>query len=387
VFLAPFPGKAEGRTLGSVDDPGDDEVRYLRAAFEVARVSRRFLDWMDVAAEKLAPGRSDALAAEIASELAPEIVRARAALDLAPPPPDLRRYADHLAAAFSHVEQATALFAGHPQAPPPARIGLILEALHERARAEDGFYSLRRAAPPFAGYWQLPDTAVDDRPARAAGPEGPGTGVIHVSPGEHHGGFALFVPEVYAVDRSWPVVVALHGGSGNGPDFLWTWLREAKSRGYLLVAPSAVGSTWGPLEDRGLLEILAWLRARYAVDTGRVLLTGLSDGATFTLVYGLAHPDVYRALAPLCGVLHPVNEPLGNLDRARGVPIYLVHGALDFLFPVATARAAHDELARAGAAVEYRELPELSHTYPRSENVRILDWFEALPAGPPVRRA
>jgi phospholipase/carboxylesterase len=95
-------------------------------------------------------------------------------------------------------------------------------------------------------------------------------------------------------------------------------------------------------------------------------------------LYGLAHPRVYRAIAPLCGVLHPANQLMGNLERAGGVPIYLVHGALDFLFPVQLARMARDTLTDAGAALEYRELPDLSHTYPRSENVLILKWFERL---------
>ena len=32
-------------------------------------------------------------------------------------------------------------------------------------------------------------------------------------------------------------------------------------------------------------------------------------------------------------------------------------------------------LKEAGAAVVYREIADLSHTYPRDENARILDWF------------
>jgi phospholipase/carboxylesterase len=36
-----------------------------------------------------------------------------------------------------------------------------------------------------------------------------------------------------------------------------------------------------------------------------------------------------------------------------------------------------DVLAAAGARVVYRELDDLSHTYPREENARILDWLEA----------
>jgi phospholipase/carboxylesterase len=204
---------------------------------------------------------------------------------------------------------------------------------------------------------------------------------MQVAEGEHHGGFALYVPEHYTADHPWPLIITLHGASGNGRDFLWTWVREAKSLGYLLVAPSSQDTTWGPDDDAGLLEIIAWMKQRYRVASDRILLTGLSDGATFTLLYGLGHPDVYRALAPLCGVLHPANEALGNMERARGMPIYLVHGAQDFLFPVQLARMARDQLVTAGALLEYRELPELSHTYPhpRTENVRILHWFEALP--------
>jgi phospholipase/carboxylesterase len=112
-----------------------------------------------------------------------------------------------------------------------------------------------------------------------------------------------------------------------------------------------------------------------------VLLTGLSDGGTFTLLYGLAHPDVFRALAPACGVLHPANVARGNLARARDVPVYLVHGTLDFLFPVALAHITRDVLTEAGAALTYRELPALSHTHPRTENAAILDWFEGLDGG------
>jgi phospholipase/carboxylesterase len=61
----------------------------------------------------------------------------------------------------------------------------------------------------------------------------------------------------------------------------------------------------------------------------------------------------------------------------RGLPVYLAHGALDWMFPVDMARQARDSLAAAGAAVTYREIEDLSHTYPREENRLILDWFLA----------
>lgn len=353
----------------------DPEARYLNVALEAAGAGRAFLGWMETAAEQLAPERSATLAAEAGRIHGERLRAARAALQSSPPPDDLVPFAERLAEGVGHVNAAFDLFTSFPAAPPPERIPRILGALHEMARAQECFYALRQSLPPFADYWPSPPGTDDRRAAR----EPIDTGVIHVSPGGHHGGFALYVPEDYHAERRWPVIVALHGGSGNGHDFLWTWMREAKLRGYLLVTPTSVGPTWGETDDRGLIEILAWLGRRYRLNEGRFLLTGLSDGATFALLYGLLHPEVYRALSPLCGVLHPANEPLGNLGRARGVPIYLVHGALDFLFPVETARFARDTLLAAGAALEYREIAELSHTYPRTENTRILDWFERLP--------
>jgi phospholipase/carboxylesterase len=85
----------------------------------------------------------------------------------------------------------------------------------------------------------------------------------------------------------------------------------------------------------------------------------------------------FTHLAPACGVLHPMLLVDGGLARARGRPIYLIHGALDWMFPVQVARQAQQVLAAAGSRVVYREIDDLSHTYPRDENPRILDWLMA----------
>jgi phospholipase/carboxylesterase len=53
------------------------------------------------------------------------------------------------------------------------------------------------------------------------------------------------------------------------------------------------------------------------------------------------------------------------------------------MFPVAQARWAEEQLALAGADVVYREIADLSHTYPREENDRILTWFDPALALPP----
>jgi len=359
-------------------DP-EAEAHYRIAAAQATGAARDFLAWLETATERMAPDRFAALVDEARRLHNGPMDAARAQLAAHPPPTEMQSLAASVHDGFAHADASFQHITAIDGGPFMEVIGELLTAWHHAARAQEIFFAARTQLPAFAGFWLLPGATelnlpAQDQPADSAAQ----TGILHLDPAGHHGGFSVFVPETYTADHAWPVIVALHGASGNGRDFLWTWVREANSLGYLLVAPTSVDNTWSEVEDLGLLEIIAWLSQRYRVDNHRILLTGLSDGGTFTLIYGLAHPDVYRALAPLCGVLHPANAPLGNLGRARGVPIYLVHGAQDFLFPVAYARLTRDTLLSAGAALEYRELPELSHTYPRSENVRILRWFDAL---------
>lgn len=355
-----------------LDQRSPEELAYLRAVLAASAVVAEVLAAMEDVAERLAPDRSSGLAAMIAGRFAAPLDTCAAALAAAPSPPALASFDRLFAAGFGHARECAMLFGDFPSAPPQERIPRILTSLHHHAQAQEHLYVLRALLPAFRDYWS------PDRRANTADDTAPRAALVRVSAGGHHGGFAVYVPEEYDGSSAWPLIVALHGGSGNGRDFLWTWVRDAKRTGHLLVAPTAVGSTWGEVDELGLLEIVAWLRSRYRVDGDRVLLTGLSDGGTFALVYGLAHPEVFRALAPCCGVFHPVSFANGNLARARDMPIYLVHGAQDFLFPVGLAHVTRDTLAAAGARLVYRELAELSHTYPRGENPAILEWFSGV---------
>jgi phospholipase/carboxylesterase len=193
------------------------------------------------------------------------------------------------------------------------------------------------------------------------------------------------VPEYYTPDRAWPLVMALHGGSGNGRGFLWSWLRHVRSFGAILVAPTATGNdsntktTWALMGDDtdtpNLARILDAVRDRWNIDPARLLLTGMSDGGTFCYVTGLDGASPFTHLAPVASTFHPLMAEMADADRLRGLPIYLVHGRLDWMFPVQVARQTQQALSAAGADVTYREIDDLSHCYPREVNADILSWL------------
>lgn len=195
------------------------------------------------------------------------------------------------------------------------------------------------------------------------------------------GSYALYVPETYTPDRAWPLVVALHGGSGNGRLFLWSWLRDARSHGAILLAPTARGSTWALMGDDvdtpNLMQTLTQIRSLWNIDATRMLLTGMSDGGTFSYVSGLADASPFTHLAPVAGTFHPMLVQMADRVRLRDLPVFITHGVLDWMFPVEAARFAQRAFAGLGARVTYREIEDLSHTYPFEINTEILHWVDA----------
>ena len=257
----------------------------------------------------------------------------------------------------------------------------LFRGLRHASRAQEALYALTARLPPVSRFFVDPALREDaDLAARLAAPANANTGIFHDhnEPGSR-GGFSVYIPEYYTPDRAWPLVMALHGGSGNGRGFLWSWLRDARSRGAILIAPTATGTTWALMgEDTdtpNLERILDAVRSRWNIDSTRMLLTGMSDGGTFCYVTGFEGTSPFTHLAPVSATFHPLMAEMADAERLRGLPVHIVHGTLDWMFPVQVARQTSEALSAAGANVTYRELDDLSHCYPREMNAEILQWL------------
>ena len=269
----------------------------------------------------------------------------------------------------------------------PDQILGAYRAIRFAGRASEALYPVAQTLRPVSQFFLTDARRTDDAlldSLATADPDRPGLGVMHTeNDRESRGGFSLYVPEYYAPGRhgddGWPLVIALHGGSGHGRDFLWTWLREARSAGVLLLSPTAQTRTWslgGPdLDSQPLNHMIDVIAARWRLDRSRILLTGMSDGGSFSLLGGLVGTVPATHLAPISASFHPSIVRAAPPQRLAGLPVYLTHGALDWMFPIDVARSAAEALRAAGVALRYREIADLSHTYPAEENPRILDWF------------
>lgn len=111
--------------------------------------------------------------------------------------------------------------------------------------------------------------------------------------------------------RKLPLVLAFHGRNGSGRYMAQQtgWHQVGEARGFIVVYPQAEPATGPNIGFSGsidtanpdvafTLELLADLTARFAVDSTRIIVTGVSQGAAFTNRLAVQYPHLFAAIAP-----------------------------------------------------------------------------------------
>jgi len=241
--------------------------------------------------------------------------------------------------------------------------------------------------------------------------------------------YALYVPQGYDPHKTWPLVVALHGAESNhrhmlrrvfGLDNRPGESDEEASRNEvqlpdvpaLVVAPYGRGEIMGydGLGEEDVLRVIADVRRAYKVDAARVSLTGLSMGGGGTWTIGLRHPELFSALAPVCGVTDlrkwippaaagqfdlealEAMSPPAFAENAAGLRVFIFHGDADPVVSVEDSRrmaARFKALGWLGKTVTYTEYPGVDHRawVPAYRGAELLRTLAAIKRDPKAPRA
>ncbi|MGH7934903.1 MAG: hypothetical protein ACREQN_17315 [Candidatus Binataceae bacterium] len=255
-------------------------------------------------------------------------------------------------------------------------------------RALYKIYDLRKAVPVLGQYFVSAGAVAPPEAAPGSvSPEGAPVGFTHRERNDERSDYTLYVPENYTPGAKWPLIICMHGGYGQGDEYIFTWLRPARCAGYILLSPKSLDNTWtmtmGSPDTDSILRMLREVEAEYSIDRSRIYLTGLSDGGIFTYIMGLERHELFAGIAPVAGALHLAIQPVLSEGRGKDLPIFVIHGAHDFIFPVQLTRQTCSLLEELGYNLKYAELPEWGHAYPYSINERlVMPWFEQLPPTP-----
>jgi phospholipase/carboxylesterase len=125
------------------------------------------------------------------------------------------------------------------------------------------------------------------------------------------------------------------------------------------------------------LEIEALIgqeRAR-GIAASRIVLMGFSQGCAMTLLTGLRHAERLAGLVALSGYLPLAESTAAERSAAsQGLPVFMAHGRIDPVIPLARASDSRDLLHTLGHPVEWHEYP-MGHSVCAEEIVALNRWL------------
>lgn len=241
------------------------------------------------------------------------------------------------------------------------------------------------AAPTFLGCGGVADPTpppqsagnprLTARPGQPSITPAAGSSPLGIGSGSRDG--QLYVPTAYTPDTPIPLLVLLHGATGQGSNW-GNYIARAEARNMALLTPDSRGTTWdlirggfGP-DVTFLDSALAHTFDRVRVDPSRVLFGGFSDGASYALSLGVSNGDLFTHLVGFSPGFLLAFDPIIGKPR-----VYVSHGTNDGILSVQQSRdVIVPGLEDLNYDVTYSEF-DGGHTIPATIAEEALDWFEA----------
>ncbi|MDO5565177.1 MAG: hypothetical protein Q4G59_00875 [Planctomycetia bacterium] len=161
--------------------------------------------------------------------------------------------------------------------------------------------------------------------------------------------YCVQLPPEYEHNRKYPAVITLHGLRTTPQMQLdwWcgSWQRttnadntvsaqrygQASRNGYIVIAPQWTQTgrpyTYSAREHAAVLIAMRDALKRFSINTDQVFLSGHGCGGDATWDLGLAHPDLWAGIIPICGAA--TKFPAILKRNAQYVPVYAIGGELD----------------------------------------------------------
>jgi predicted esterase len=226
---------------------------------------------------------------------------------------------------------------------------------------------------------------------------------------EHY--FAVNVPQGYDPGRRYQLRFQLHGGIGARTDNKPRGTGEigalaGAEQFYVLPYAWQDAPWWSDDQVLNLAAIVDVLKRTYNIDENRVVVSGVSDGATGAYYIAMRDTTPYAGFLPLNGFLMVLAN--GEIDdgrifpsNLRNKPLFVVNGGKDRLYPIALVEPYTNHLMRNGVTIDYHPQPEGEHNtrwwpemkdpfeqfaaaHPRSPHPDKLTWDAAEAKGRPA---
>jgi hypothetical protein len=209
---------------------------------------------------------------------------------------------------------------------------------------------------------------------RSYSPQSSGVVQIHLKDLNNHGidhYAAVNVPQNYDPSRRYQLRFQLHGGVGGRSDNKPRGTGEIGSLAgaeQFYVLPYAWNESpwWSDDQVQNLSAIVDLLKRTYNIEENRVVLSGVSDGATGAYYIAMRDTTPYASFLPLNGfimVLENSEISDGRIfpNNLLNKPLLVVNGGRDRLYPTSIVEPYTNHLIGSGVEISYHPQPEGEH--------------------------
>lgn len=178
--------------------------------------------------------------------------------------------------------------------------------------------------------------------------------------------FRIIIPESEA-NSPRPLVLTLHGASGGDAD-AHKYTDCYAEEGFAAIDPIILSPNGGidlwdePFNQDMILGLLYLVNKFQNVDDSKVVVTGYSNGGNGAWKYAETAPGLFSAAIPIASSYNTFNT--AGDPRLIDVPLYVIHGEDDELFPVEQTIEWVEATRSAGTDVTLEVVPELTHYNP-----------------------
>jgi predicted peptidase len=190
---------------------------------------------------------------------------------------------------------------------------------------------------------------------------------LQVTP-SFHWNYLLSQPGNLASQARWPLLLFLHGSGERGSDLelvkmhgLPKYIEQGRHFPFIIASPQCPSDTRWVDHDAALVALLESLLTTLPVDVGRMYLTGLSMGGEGTWYFAALHPELFSAIAPICGRVPERSGWPGAVCSLIGVPVWCFHGMKDDRVSIDHSDLLVKTLKTCGGDVQYTIYPEADH--------------------------
>ena len=175
-----------------------------------------------------------------------------------------------------------------------------------------------------------------------------------------------------------PLIIQLHGAGerGDGSDLSavdvhgFSELIAGGEYPAIFVMPQCPKESFWAARVESIIKFIERLKTELLVDEKKVYLTGLSMGGFGTWFTAMARPDLFTAIAPVCGGGMPWNAGVLKM------PIWAFHGASDTIVTPRHSDEMVEKLMALGADVKYTRLDGVGHNvWDFAYNDELFNWL------------